>query len=110
MKLPRWLVTVGKWALMIGCALGLVAVARKPLAAAVASVVDWISPERRRGWRRVPGDPNHVDVIQPEGGPVRVKLPPGVQVDDVRGIGASREGWHVEVLHTARDRRAPVGG
>lgn len=109
MKLPAWLRTLGKWLAMAAGAAALLFVVRKPVADLVARAVAWISPDRKRGWRRVHGDPTHVDVIQPEGNAVRVKLPDGVVVDDVQAIGVSQGGYSIEVVHTARDRRAPGG-
>lgn len=108
MRLPGWVRTLGLWLATIAGLMALAFVARRQVVEAVAAVVDFVSPARKRGWLRVIGDPARVDVLQPDGPPVRVKLPEGITADDLRAIGASREGWSVEVVHTARNRRAAL--
>lgn len=108
MKLPGWARWLAKWLLIAAGALALALVTRKHAGELIASVVDLVAPDRKRGWRRVPGDPHAVDVLPPEGKPVRVKLPEDLTADDVRAIGVGKGGWDVEIIHRVRDRRAAM--
>jgi len=103
MKLVRWVL---KWLAIAGGAIAMALLVRSQ-GAALARLVGSVLPHLRRGWHPVIGDPTRVSV-DADDGPLIVKLPPGVTSDKVEAVGASANGWEVEVAHTARDRRAAL--
>jgi hypothetical protein len=105
MKLVRWIL---KWLAMIGGALALVFLVRTQ-GAALSRLVASVLPHLRRGWHPIVGDPTRVSV-DADDGPLIVKLPEGVTSDKVEAVGASANGWEVQVAHAPRDRRSALSG
>jgi hypothetical protein len=83
----------------------------RALHARISSLVDWVSKPAK--WAKIPGVQTHVVALNPNtGAPETVELPAGVKASDVTSVGISEVsgGYHVEALHTARDRRAMLRG